>query len=563
MNLSDENVVKQMWTDYIGNVRKGDLKAALSGWDKSDQRILEADRIFDWQTQLCLWQNKELFLSQEDSIISIKEIDDFVELTIGWKIKRISYNEKKYLQREGSRFYFITPARFYRRNYNHIKYGHFNYYYPPGKTLSPTKLKMNEQFYLKMTALLKIPKRDIDFYVVTSQKEIGDLLGSSYFGGLGMSQFGVVFSKDEFMDHETAHALLYQISHYPKSHPIHFVSEGSATSFEPPYRRLPLPRGYLKHHPEFRISTIINEDVFATKGAEKGTLDYVLSGSFIRYLIANYGIDKFKVLYSKSYSESDYLSNLIAIYGKDIETLNDEWKRDLLASNIPGLDCGFNEAKVVFSQNDAVGDDYGDGTNEYPKEGGYYKGMCDLVNLRIEEYQNNVFFELTFKDSIDVNDRKITSMILLSCSDSTSVREVGRNSNLKVSGKVDYYIMITGTFVAVYDYLYEMIFMDDLRWSNCFPLNSNVVPIGIPKVIINEEIKKINVLIGLQRGNDADSRYGPTYFRDNDTKRDSTLKVSKLYPNVYDILEPKGKTQSEILKQYDNERPVLPMVSIK
>lgn len=235
----------------------------------------------------------------------------------------------------------------------------------------------------------------------------------------------------------------------------------------------------------------------------------------------------------------------------------------MLSLEISQLNCKFDDQKVIFEQADSKGDDFGDGSYVYPELDGYSNGMCDIMTFRIAENSMKVYFKLNFQKGTNPNERTVTSIILLSCSDSISIQSVEFNSNIKVSEKIDYFIMITGSFVCVRDFLGEKVLMCDLRWSNCNLVDADSVYFSLPKEILNKNINKINVFIGFQKGKDVDSRYGSSIFRDIEVKENLVQKRQGIIPNVYDILEPEGRVQSKILDISNDEVVVLPLLNVK
>jgi hypothetical protein len=328
-NAPEVGSLTTLWKGYIGKVRDGDLKGALSFWNEAERKRYLEESIFDWQTQQFLWQNKGLFLSLKDTLLSVEEVDGFTEVTISWKVggKGSGFNEKRYLMKQGNRLCFVSPARFYDRKCLQRRVGHIIYYYLPGRAIALDKLGENEKYYSKLTLLFKLPKRSIDFYVVDSQTEVAEILGSGgYFGPLAFSNFGVVFSKNEYQPHEIAHSVLYPLSHRP----IHFISEGSAAYLEPTSeRRIARAKQYLQGHPDFDISSITDEKIFAA-GKETQDLHYDLAASFVKYLITTYGIDKFKQLYSNSSTENGFNESVNSLSGRDMAQFSKEWKQYLL-----------------------------------------------------------------------------------------------------------------------------------------------------------------------------------------------------------------------------------------
>jgi len=61
---------------------------------------------------------------------------------------------------------------------------------------------------------------------------------------------------------------------------------------------------------------------------------------------------------------------------------------------------GFAEKKLIFTLNDARGDDYGDGTLIYPTQGDLKPGDLDIVSLSAREEDDGTLFEASFSNVI-------------------------------------------------------------------------------------------------------------------------------------------------------------------
>jgi tetratricopeptide (TPR) repeat protein len=81
--------------------------------------------------------------------------------------------------------------------------------------------------------------------------------------------------------------------------------------------------------------------------SQRITVAYYISGSFVRWLIDTYGLDKFKLLFKKvgfTFSDKPYQT----VYGKSLRELTEEWIAFL--NTVPPADAGAQIAQFMFQR---------------------------------------------------------------------------------------------------------------------------------------------------------------------------------------------------------------------
>jgi hypothetical protein len=144
-------------------------------------------------------------------------------------------------------------------------------------------------------------------------------------------------SKRASVKHELTHCIAYMINPHSTRARLVLLSEGLAETMVGTRRGQPihtLAKSILKDE-EITIRDLVDNRGFYQLGGNK---TYPIAGSFVKYLLDKYGIEKFKFVYKFTYPQHIY-SQLNSIfkkaYGKTLKKLEEEWykflgvKRDL------------------------------------------------------------------------------------------------------------------------------------------------------------------------------------------------------------------------------------------
>ena len=183
---------------------------------------------------------------------------------------------------------------------------HFNFYYS-SSNINENNLKeilnISEFYFTKISNELKVNfKSKIDIFIYPSPQEKNKLIGAKYtlISKPWLKQIHInQNSIDEALKHELVHIIASDFG-IPilKIGVSAYLIEGLAMAIEWQwgYRTLhEYSSSIIKYLPQIDI-----EKIFSTYGFifNNPNIAYVLSGSFIKYLIEYYGIDKTKSLYS-------------------------------------------------------------------------------------------------------------------------------------------------------------------------------------------------------------------------------------------------------------------------
>jgi tetratricopeptide (TPR) repeat protein len=216
-------------------------------------------------------------------------------------------------------------------------------------------LKEHEWHYQKIVEELQLKKPPLIMcyiYPTKQQKTRLTGVGGSVFAKPWQSQIHVEYSKNDInaLKHELTHILAGEFGR-----PIVNISlqtglcEGLSEAVE-------WEAGTLTHHQwakeiikgeiDHRASPVytMRNDGF---WSQRITVSYYISGSFVRWLIDTYGIEKFKNTFHQAglfYSDKPYVKN----YGKTLRELTEEWMAFL--KTVPGEEKGTLYAQYMFQR---------------------------------------------------------------------------------------------------------------------------------------------------------------------------------------------------------------------
>ena len=190
-------------------------------------------------------------------------------------------------------------------------------------------IKIQEKCYTDICNVLNIkPKLRIKYYLL----ETPELVGKAYGDNEPCNGFAsppdtiyAVYNKDVkcIGYHEDAHIISYTINR-PDSP---FIREGLAMFFDKVWwnrKNEDWVIEYLKNNKYISIVKLLDKDTFFSYPDH---VTYPIAGSFIKFLIEKFGINKFLELYKKN---SNYIKHIEDIYGIKIYDIESEYKQLVL-----------------------------------------------------------------------------------------------------------------------------------------------------------------------------------------------------------------------------------------
>lgn len=195
-------------------------------------------------------------------------------------------------------------------------------------------VSQHEKAYKKICTLLDVTVPiKIEYFFFSSQEEAeewmwpGIVLNSS---NRALQVFALY--SDEIrasVEHELTHCIAYMINHHSTRARLELLSEGLAEAMVGERQGQPIHSlvGSLLKDKEISIRDLTDNRAF-----HQLEDSYPIAGSFVKYLLDEYGIEKFKFVYKYTHPKHIYLQlNLIfkKAYGKKLDELEKEWREYL------------------------------------------------------------------------------------------------------------------------------------------------------------------------------------------------------------------------------------------
>jgi hypothetical protein len=391
---------KECFEAYIRALQQRSAEEAAEFWNRQE---VQRYKKYDWQWEYLAF--RRLDPRHLNYRITDAEIQgDHVVLEVEWfyregKAGRLQRDSRYFVEEDGRMVggnpIFIRTRGWLRRESEHFVYYYRNIQDEPGDAL----LSEMDEFYENLLGLLQVDYRDkIDYYKCASSEEVGRLFGLEPSLARSQTVNGVVASVQKFVPHEIVHIIAYRILPQDEQRiPAEYLSEGLAyylggASFFSPELLLSWAKGRIDVDKEVSLDSLIRDPWLYGNNDGAG-----LVSSFVKFLIENQGISKFKQLFAAGETFDDQREALKRIYGKGKGQLQAEWKESVLSlaltevTIVDGIRGG-----EVFHILDPLGDDKGDGNYTYPENQRAIPDIFDLIGFRISKDDELVYFQLQF-----------------------------------------------------------------------------------------------------------------------------------------------------------------------
>ncbi|MFA5033037.1 MAG: hypothetical protein WC614_08460 [bacterium] len=261
-----------------------------------------------------------------DTKIAIKELDSLSE-------KCEDKEFKEYIERR-KRFLLAIGNKWQVRESDHLRI--FCTQGSPAKRDIEKVISEHEKAYKEICDFLgvSVPVK-IEYFFFSSQEEADEWFGKGTTlnsANRDLQIFALYSDKAKAsVKHELTHCIAYMISHHSRQARLELFSEGLAETMVGARQGKPihtLAASILKDK-EISIRDLTDNKTFYQIG---DTITYPLAGSFVKYLLDEYGIEKFKFIYKYAHPAQIYSQlNLIfkKTYGKTIDELEKGWHNKL------------------------------------------------------------------------------------------------------------------------------------------------------------------------------------------------------------------------------------------
>ncbi|MGE5402290.1 MAG: glucodextranase DOMON-like domain-containing protein, partial [Ignavibacteriales bacterium] len=323
---------------------------------------------------------------------------------------------------------------------------------------------------------------------------------------------------------------------------------------------------------EPKISAVyLYKDFFGSKAYNLNDI-YLAAGAFNKYLLENYGFERYSELCNKTSSDKMFPSALKEVYGKDIYKIEYEFKKWLLSQKLPEITPEFNEnADEIFNMEDPAGDDNGSGQYTYPTDPYCKDGIFDLRKFRVIKDSNKYYFELKLnklveRDSLDWGFYRTHATIYIKKDKRDRERAAAWEGHIDLEGKPEEIILVSDKGIELIDCNTSNRLMMKLHKtgnSKFGDKNTNTIRFSVSKELLGNIDKDCAFFVGIgcSEQNPAYAKsiyYGTGDFAAmSDTANNNSGGCgvkSNLTPDFYDVLVPEGISQQQLFKIIPDEK---------
>jgi hypothetical protein len=324
---------KVCFENYVKALKSGDEEKAKEYWNKEEK---ERYKNYDWRLKDMAF--KKINLQRLNyKIKKVEERDEYVVLQVDWYYPGDSLSVQKdirYFIWEDGKMVGANPIFVFTKDWLKKESKHFVYHFKTDKDKPDQKLldKM-DSFYEKTVSFLDVDYQDkIDYFRCDSAAEVGMLFNMEKSLARCDMINGVVVGIQDFVPHEVVHVISFKIlPPEEKRLPEVYLNEGLAyylggSTFFSFDTLLSWTKVKISEDPKISLDTLI-----LRPEKYEGNESAALMSSLVKFLIENYGLDKFRELYSLGKTYDRRKETLENIYGETIERLDKKWKHFVLS----------------------------------------------------------------------------------------------------------------------------------------------------------------------------------------------------------------------------------------
>lgn len=333
---------KACFENYVKALKEGDEEKVKEYWNRKEK---ERYKSYDWQLRDLFFRKVNLE-SVGYKIRKVEESegsrfagkDEYIIMYVDWYYPedslKVIQTDVRYFIREDKKMVGANPIFILTRDWLKKESKHFVYHFKTRKDEPDQKLldKM-DNFYEKIVNFLEVNYQDkIDYFRCDSAKEVGGLFNM----GKSLARCdminGVVAGIQDFVPHEIVHVISFKImSPQEERLPETYLNEGLAyylggATFFSSDTLLSWAKTKILKDPKVSLDSLVlrTEKYEGNEGA-------ALMCSWVKFLIENYGLDKFKQLYSLGKTYDQRMETLEDIYGETTKRLEKKWKNFVLS----------------------------------------------------------------------------------------------------------------------------------------------------------------------------------------------------------------------------------------
>ena len=213
-------------------------------------------------------------------------------------------------------------------SWNVTKSEHYTFHYRPG-SLAEEQIafivEIQEMSYTRITSTLHVTfDQRIDYYLYPSQWDKLFTMGERSRGNANLLFTEIHAVYREGVKTIGCHEDTHIISYWTLGNPPPFLQEGLAVSMMESWYGRPVHEWAQEFLQKKRLIPLKSLLISHNFWKYNTKVTYPQSGSFTKYIIDIYGIEKFKTVYSQAVDET--IENVFRnVYGKSIDELEQEW----------------------------------------------------------------------------------------------------------------------------------------------------------------------------------------------------------------------------------------------
>jgi len=412
---------ESLMSSYVSTLKSGDTEAIKEYWSNTSLSRKGFDVMHLWIRGLIHISEWRSFLDSTQYTYHMKEFleeDGYYVIHGEWEKPKTDSDPAEshpmpfYLVWENNRWLLINPIDVLTKNWDRYETDNMIFAYPKGINIDEhlQEIELLDEKYQSMCKAMNFSIDDkIEYYKAASPEECGRLLTQPPFNGLAavtyqdsIPWFQIAVSITFYNPHEVMHIIALS-SGVPYSNP--FFSEGLAvayggTTFQTAEYAHNFSKNVLddtNYVPIERLLTMSNRDFL-----HSSYITYQESGSFVRYLVDVYGIDKLKDFIYNFDLHGDLNAQSMRVYDSSLDDLEEKWKDFLCDIDLPEIGFSISDtAELVFSMTDPENDDQGDGDYKYPSNERYVKGCFDLTKFEVFKEKDRVSFRIGLQKLIE------------------------------------------------------------------------------------------------------------------------------------------------------------------
>ncbi|MFC2084298.1 glucodextranase DOMON-like domain-containing protein [Bacteroidota bacterium] len=585
---------------YVSALKTGNRELIYKYWtDVSTKRpgfnIMHATKrslipIYDWPD----------FLGEGKYTFALKEVNNNENYsTISFQWIKINSEERAesnthemilYLVKENYRWLFINPIDLLTKDWKTYETETFRFIYPAefdvmNYVAEIGKMESDTRYILDVFNVN--PNKKIEYYKVRTPEECGKLISHPPANGYAANYFKSTPDSLRFFDVliSTSFRNLHEATHlFTSLAGIKYVSaaytEGLAVAFGgSTFQEKELSDYYSKsllNTKEFiPLSDLLS--IADNNFLRQGYKTYQEAGSFFRFLTEKYGFQKLALL-GTSYKDSvNVISAFESKYDMDIYELEQGWIEYLNKIKFPEIRNTIPEkAQTVFSLNDPLGDDLGDGDYSYPERFPDEEGAFDILKFEIFKDETNLYFKIKLNNLIkpvDYNfteERFMPGVVIAIQKGVSDGRKIQRFfDGISLEDNFGYDIKLTVGFGISFSNNFGKVYMCTSDISRrIFNYEENTITFSVPIEIMDDPGEDWYYFVGTGLISDRTMNFygGPMEVRKDHPIFISGGNYTYGNPAYIDLLLPGSYDQTEILNNYDPQEGKfarIPMITLK